>query len=960
MNYGDFDRDGAEHDPDARYGDARRPEGPELSPRSTGRLGGDPFDEPTTRSVTGRASVGDQLRPGGAFGLSSGAGPVKPGAPAGRASVGRASVGRAVVPEAEEATGSAGHAPVPAASVPAASVPANGAGVVGRATVGRASVRAAAPVAPVVPGVPGGPGGPPGSGPDVIQGPGPGRRPPAEAPRPRTPRSKRARRRNWIIAAFATFIMLAGGLVVGGTYYFQSVPLPENLALPESTTIFYSDGKTPLAKIGTANRTLITSDKIKPWVEHAVIAAEDRSFYDNKGVDFKGILRAAWNNVTGGERQGASTITQQYARNVAELEGISYARKIKEAVIATKLTQKYSKKDIMRFYLNTVYFGRQAYGIEAAARAYFNKSAEQLDTAEAVVLAGLIKNPEGDGVNGSPYDPTRHKETAVDRWNYIRDGMVELKDKEGKPFLTKEEAAALKYPQNVIPIKANDPQFTSQSGLDKPTGLVVHHVMDELKHMRNPDGTIGLRDKQGKELDIKNGGLKIVTTIDVAAQAAAEAAADETRQGSLMFDQPKNLQAALVAVEAGTGRVRAYYGASNGAGFDMAGWYNDPVLADGTPSGGSHPAGSTFKVYTLGAALKAGISIDSYWLGPKTREFKASGRVGKGAIRNSGDSCPDGCTLAYALEKSMNTVYFAVGEKVGAAKVIDFARAAGIRSMWASVPDKDEKGNQTFVLKRIDLTAIKSGAEVAPKYFSTEVSIGQYHITVMDHANGVATLAARGKAAEEHFVQQVSKGNDLFYNERIAPKQIDGYTEAMADDEAFAMQQVVKSGTATAARLNGGRPAAGKTGTWQLGDTTDNAHAWFVGFTASDLAKNQRGLAAAVWVGNKGVEQKIVDKNKKAIGGGNLPAQIWKKFMDATLAAQKAKIVNFPDPKFVGDDTGEVASPAPSAPPGDPGNPNDPTSPKPCQLPVGGLCPSIPGGGGGGPLPPSHTRTPRR
>ena len=933
MNYGDFDRDDADRDPDARHGNHA--------------------DEPTTRSAAGRASVGDP-RHGGAFGLGSGAGPVKPAGSgsAGRASVGRASVGRAAVPAPDEIAGERAGG--------RSSVPENGAGVVGRASVGRATVRAAAPVAPVVPGLPAGPGGPPGPPPDVIEGPGPGRRPPAELPRPRM-RSKRAKRRNMIIAAFATFIMLAGFLVVGGTYYFQTVPVPENLAVPESTTIFYSDGKTPMAKIGKANRTLIAYDKIKPWVEHAVIAAEDRSFYDNKGVDFKGIMRAAWNNFTGGQRQGASTITQQYARNVAELEGISYSRKLREAIIATKLTQKYSKQDIMKFYLNTVYFGRQAYGIEAAAHAYFNKSADQLDVAEAILLAGLIKNPEGNGGNDSPYDPTRHKDTAIERWNYIRDGMVELKDKQGKAFLTKEEAAGLKFPDHVVPINPNDPTFSSQSGLDRPTGLVVHHVMDELTHLKNPDGTVGLRDKQNQLLDIRNGGLKIVTTIDAAGQAAAEAAADDTRQGSVMFGQPPNLRAALVAVEPGTGRVRAYYGASNGAGFDMAGWYNDPVLADGTPSGANHPSGSTFKVYTLGAALKAGISIDSYWLGPKTREFKASNRVGGRAIRNSGESCPDGCTLAYALEKSMNTVYFAVGEKVTAAKVVDFARAAGIRSMWASVPDetgkKDAKGNPLYVSKRIDLSAIKSGSEVAPKYFSTEVAIGQYGITVMDHANGAATLAARGKAAELHFVQSVSKGNEQYYPEKVAPKQIDGYTEAMADDEAWAMQQVIKSGTATAARLSNGRPAAGKTGTWQLGDTTDNAHAWFVGFTASDLAKNQRGLAAAVWVGNKGDEQKIIDKNKKAIGGGGLPAQIWKKFMDATLAAQKAKIVNFPEPKHVGDDTGEVSSPAPSA--GQPGDPKDPKPQPSCPVPIGGLCPTLPGGGGGGGQPTTrHSRPP--
>jgi membrane peptidoglycan carboxypeptidase len=920
MNYGDFGYDAD------RYGD-------------------DGDDESTTRSATGRASV----RSGGPFGSGVGAGPVKGSASVGSASVGSASVGQAGVGRA-----TVGRATAPADDVPTgrAQVGANGDGVLGRASVGRATVRAAAPVAPAIPGVPGMPGELPDIGPDVVEGPGERSRRSLPKPRLRLPRSKKIKRRNWIIAGFATFIMLAGLLVVGGTYFWDAVPLPESLAQPEATTIYYSSGEI-MAKIGTENRTLIPFDQMPPDVQHAVIAAEDRSFYDNKGVDFKGVMRAAWNNFTGGEIQGASTITQQYARNVAELKGISYSRKLREAVIAMKLNDQYSKDQIMTFYLNTVYFGRGAYGLEAAAQAYFGKNAVKLDTAEGMVLAGLIKNPGGDGSSGSPFDPTRHKDTAVDRWNYIRDTMLQLKDRDGKPFLTEDRAKTLKYPETVRPANNNDPLLAGQFGLDKPTGLVVHHVMDELSHLRNGDGSMGLRDKQGQPYDIKNGGLKIITTIDKKAQDAAEAAANETTPGSVMNGQPPNLRAALVAVEPYTGRVRAYYGASSGAGFDMAGWYADPVMADGQPSGGNHPPGSTFKIYTLGAALKAGISIDSYWLGPKVREFPKSGRTLKspaGPIRNSGGSCEQGCQLWYGLEQSMNTVFFAVGERVGAAKVIEFAKAAGIRSMWAAV-----KGEPAP--KRIDLAAIKSGSEVSPTYFNTEVSIGQYGVTVMDHANGAATLAARGMAATEHFVQSVSKGTQLIYGESVNPKQIDGYTQQMADDEAWAMQQVIASGTAKSEALAGGRPAAGKTGTWQLGNTTDNAHAWFVGFTASDA--KQKGLAAAVWVGNKGNEQKIVDKNGKAVAGAGLPGLIWKKFMDATLKGQRS--IQFPEAKHVGDDTGEVSSPTPSLPPTDGGGPGPGTDP--CQLPQP-LCPSPKpsrssggGGGGGGGFP---TPTPRR
>ncbi|MEV0136172.1 biosynthetic peptidoglycan transglycosylase, partial [Dactylosporangium sp. NPDC050688] len=146
-------------------------------------------------------------------------------------------------------------------------------------------------------------------------------------------RAKRRRRRNVIIASIAAFIMLTGIGLVTGTYYFDQVELPENLTLEQSTSIYYADGPL-MARIGSKNRTLVTYEEIPLHVQHAVVAAEDNSFYTNDGVDYWGVARAAWNNVTGGDRQGASTISQQYARKWAELEGVTYGRKLREAVIA--------------------------------------------------------------------------------------------------------------------------------------------------------------------------------------------------------------------------------------------------------------------------------------------------------------------------------------------------------------------------------------------------------------------------------------------------------------------------------------------------------------------------------------------------------------------------------------------------------------------------------------------------
>lgn len=228
---------------------------------------------------------------------------------------------------------------------------------------------------------------------------------------------------NLLIAGFAVFIMLAGAGVVGFTYYSTNVVMPEELPLPLSTTVYAKDGKTTLAKLGSENRTFVTINQIPEYVQHAVAAAEDRNFYRHSGVDYKGIVRAAWNNVSNGDKQGASTITQQYARNAFEnLKDDTYGRKVKEAILASKLNDAYSKPEIMQHYLNVIYFGRGAYGIEAAAQTYFGKPAIKLTPAEGAVTAALIKQPVASDTHQG-YDPAVNPTDAKTRWDYVIGGM---------------------------------------------------------------------------------------------------------------------------------------------------------------------------------------------------------------------------------------------------------------------------------------------------------------------------------------------------------------------------------------------------------------------------------------------------------------------------------------------------------------------------------------------------------
>ncbi|WP_156089721.1 transglycosylase domain-containing protein [Dactylosporangium aurantiacum] len=766
-------------------------------------------------------------------------------------STGRASVPGAAPPPARGAA----RAAVPGAAVPGAAVP------VARAAV-PAPGGAAVPVARASARV----GGPPA---DVPPDAGAGRPSPGA-------RAKRRRRRNVIIASIAAFIMLTGIGLVTGTYYFDRVELPDDLTLEQSTSIYYADGPL-MARIGSKNRTVVTFDDIPLHVQH--------------------------------------TISQQYARKWAELEGVTYGRKVREAVIALKLNKQYSKEQIMTMYLNIIYFGRGAHGIQAASYAYFNKSVKDLTVAEGVVLAGVIKNPSGDNDKGSPADPTVDPVKAEARFDYIRKQMVALK------FVSEAEAKEkLTMPTTVITqaqTRANN--AVANTALDKPEGLVVHHVLEEVAALTDPR-TGALRyedvDPQGKKNfdKVRDGGLKIISTVDSRIQQVAVQEASASSKDSNMYGQKPNLQAALVAVEPGTGAVKAYYGGDKGSGNDYAGYHVDPVLGNGQPSCcGGHPPGSTFKVYTLATALMAGYSIDSFWNGVP-QDFPGRTAAQKNQIKNATEGripdCKSGsgtwCTLQEITVQSLNVPFYAITLELGADRVIDTARAAGITSMWATV-----EGEPLPVRK--DLTKL-SGKDVAPKFFGNEVGFGQYPITVLDHAGGMATFAARGVAVKTHFLKEVWEKEQRTFAEVLKPQRIPGFNEGMADDLTAVLQGVPEKYRLKAAH---GYPLAGKTGTWQLGNTTSqgNAHAWMGGYVPHDKAKNSPGLAAAVWVGNKGDEVAIKDKENENIIGGKLPGPIWRDFLDGALTKVKMPKVSFRPSAGVGSkDVGTGVSPGPSAP----------------------------------------------
>ncbi|HTJ33407.1 MAG TPA: transglycosylase domain-containing protein [Dactylosporangium sp.] len=702
----------------------------------------------------------------------------------------------------------------------------------------------------------------------------------------------RRRLRKVLLRSLVALVVLAGLGLAAGTYYYDQVPLPDDITLEQATTIYYADGVTPLARIGE-NRTLVAIGQIPVDVQHAVVAAEDETFYSNGGIDYGDVAGAAWNHIFGDGRKGDATISQQYARMWADLEGVSYSRKARESVIATKLNKQYSKQEILAMYLNTVYFGRGAYGIEAAAQAYFGKPAKDLTLAEGMVLAGLIDNPEGETGKGSPFDPTVDATRARERFADIKDRLVAL------GFVAPSEAEQkTAYPSGVLTAaQARANALSLEGGMDKPGGLVVHHVLGEVAALTDPrTGKLLYEDTApdgAKNFDkVRNGGLKIVTTIDRTVQQIAVREASRNAESNL-DGQPANLQAALVAVEPGTGAVKAYYGGDSGNGGDYAGFYNDPVLGNGQDSCcGGHPAGASFNMYTLATGLMNGYTTDSRWNGESPQAFPKSGRT----VSNAGEAaagtpqCGKWCTLDESTVLSLNVPFFALAETVGPDRVIDTARAAGITEMWATTDG---------VSRKVDLLS-NNGKAVYPKYFGTEVALGQYPVTVLAHAGGAATFAARGLAARTHFLKEVWTDGKQTYGTPVRPTRIPGFTEAMADDLNAVLQGVPQR---YGLQMHDGRAVAGAAGSWQLGPTSDNANAWMAGYSAYDPANRSGGLAVAVWVGNKAQEQKIVDKTGARIVGGGLPGLIWRDFLDGALTALNTPKVAFPPKQGTGDKT---------------------------------------------------------
>ncbi|WP_170114995.1 transglycosylase domain-containing protein [Bifidobacterium callitrichidarum] len=420
--------------------------------------------------------------------------------------------------------------------------------------------------------------------------------------------------------------LLTGCAAFAYLYTTTEVPQPEKFALAEKTRVYYADGTTLIGSYAEQNRDIISCEGLPSYLGNAIVASENRTFYTDRGVDLKGIARAFWNNVTTGTRQGGSTITQQYAERYYLGETTTYAGKAREAILALKIAQTESKDEVLCNYMNTIYLGRNSYGIQAAAKAYFNKDAKDLTLSEAAMIAGIIPSP-------STWDPADNAAMAKQRFKRV----LNIMEEDG--YITAKDKAAAKFP-DTAPV-------AQQNEYAGSTGYLLDMVEREL-----------VQSKAFTKEELATGGYKIVTTIDKSKQDVMQSIGD-TR----LSDMPETLQIGGIAVEPKTGAVVSVY-----AGSDyLTKQLNNADQALFEP-------GSTMKPFALLGAAQSGVNFNTLFNGNSHQHFSGLDAEVNNALENNWGYI----NLYQATANSVNTVFMNVNEHLTPQRTAAIAHEAGI------------------------------------------------------------------------------------------------------------------------------------------------------------------------------------------------------------------------------------------------------------------------------------------
>ncbi len=673
---------------------------------------------------------------------------------------------------------------------------------------------------------------------------------------------------------------IAGSAAKGGIELFDEMPADLQFGdLPQQSNIYSNDG-TLIAQFYLENRVVVPLEDISPWLQKAVVAVEDKRFWEHNGVDGTGLLRAVYINLTSSESPGASTLTQQVVKNtlvqaaVAMPEGaertaamkdateVSVARKLREARYALNLeaylaklygrnctedpTVDCGKERILQQYLNVAQFGASVYGVETASQLYFGHSAKEDTAIEAATIVGITQNP-------FKWDPLQHPKSAEERRNVVLLTMHDQGMFDDDPIVNGE----LYHQYVATPIEdtldIHRPKYSCTASVDAP------FFCDYVTKVLTTDPVF---EEKGKEW--LNQGVNITTTLDITMQRIANSVLRTT----IPATDPSGFADALAALDPTTGEIRVM---AQSKGFDPSA---DPE--PGTTSinystdreyGGSRgfSPGSTFKPIVLATWLEDGHGLDEI-IGADHREWDSSSWIASciGPAPFAGQKSwkpanADGegsgqMTALSATRGSVNTAYAAMTNRLDLCHIRDMALKLGF--------------------KRAD------GAEfeVVPS-----ATLGTQNASPLTMASVAQVFANDGVKCEPIAITRIESATGEYLGGQTSTcTQVISTT--IARGVAYGMQQVMLGGTGTSARLAGGRPSAGKTGTAQ-----ENIHGWFFGFTPQ--------LVAVTWEGHPDhdVEQKnitIGGVRYRRVYGATISGQNWKHFMDAALAGQPHKALH--------------------------------------------------------------------
>ncbi|MGQ0464804.1 MAG: transglycosylase domain-containing protein [Sporichthyaceae bacterium] len=645
---------------------------------------------------------------------------------------------------------------------------------------------------------------------------------------------------------------------------FQTLPSDIQTIPPAQASVLLASDGTQIARFFDENRVNVRLDQIAPVMKQALLAIEDVRFYEHGGVDPKGTLRAALSNQGGDSgQQGGSTLTQQYVKNlliqlsdgdpdkIAKARERTIKRKVQELKYALEIEKRMTKDQILENYLNIAYFGSGAYGIEAAARRYFSKSANSLTLTEAAMLAGTVQSP-------GKWDATRNPEDAKVRRDVVLSKMGEY------GFISSEQ---------MLKAKSEDLGLRVSPSYSGCTNSEVPFFCDYITRVVLNDPVFGDDEQERADL-LARGGLTIRTTLDRKAQKAADQAMrDKT-------DPTDKVAAALAAVEPGTGKVRAMaisreYG--GGKGKTTINYATDYKY------GGSRgfQDGSTHKIFTSAAAIAEGYGTEYKLNSPfrmggfpaqrncQGKRVPADGWNPKNFTDESTDGVFGVITQREALRRSVNTYYAQLEVLAGLCDVVQMATAAGIHR-----------------------------ADGKPQHEFLPYTLGINEVSPLTVANSYATFAARGMRCDPIGIESMI-GRDG----KPLPVPSANCTQAIKPEVADVTVDLLRSvmekgGYGFRMALNDNRQAGGKTGT-----TNGNVAVWYTGMTPQ--------LSTAVWAGDpenyafKMGNMTIGGQYYQYVTGSRLPGPIWKQFMDGALSGEPKLKFHEPDPAWVRGTKGE-------------------------------------------------------